>query len=323
MPLPGDVHVNQPLTNISVAFIQDQSNFVADHVFPIVPVEKQSDRYYTYSQEDFFRDEAEERAPGTESAGTDYDVDNTPTYFCKVYAHHKDVSDPERVNSDSVLKPDEDATTFVSQKLMLRKERLWVNSYFKTGVWGIDLTGVAAGPGANQFIQIDKTDSHPITLIDAQKDAIAEKTGYMPNTLVIGAKVFTELKNHADILDRVKYTQRGIITQDILAALFGVDKVLVPYGVVNTAGKGKAGSFSFIHGKHMLLVYSAPNPGLKTPTGGYTYTWKGLFGAGAFGNRIKKFRMENLESDRIEGEMAFDQKVVSPALGIFFSGAIS
>jgi len=323
MPLPGDVHVNRPLTNMSVAYIQDQKNFIADKVFPIVPVEKQSDRYFVYSREDWFRDEAEERAPGTESAGSDYDIDNTPNYFCPEYAHHKDVSDPERANSDSPLKPDEDATQFVTQKLLLKRERKWAANYFAAGKWATDLTGVAAAPGASEFIQWSNySTSQPIADIKKYRLTVAELTGFLPNVLVLGAYTYNILSEHPTITDKIKYTQKGVVTPDILAALLDIDRVVVPYGVVNTAAKKKTGAYSFIHGKHALLAYAAPNPGLKTPSAGYIFTWNGLFGSGAFGNRIKQFRMENLESDRIEGQMAFDCKQVASDLGVFFGSAV-
>ena len=67
-PTPGDVHVNVPLTNISIAYLQNASNFIASRVFPNIPVQKQSDRYYTYDRGEFNRDEMKERAAGTESA---------------------------------------------------------------------------------------------------------------------------------------------------------------------------------------------------------------------------------------------------------------
>ena len=95
-PTKGDVHVNKPLTNISIAYMQQATNFVADTVFPNIPVAMQSDRYYTYDRGYFNRDEMQERAPGTESAGSGYEVDNTPTYYAKVYAFHHDVPDQVR-----------------------------------------------------------------------------------------------------------------------------------------------------------------------------------------------------------------------------------
>jgi hypothetical protein len=41
------------------------------------------------------------------------------------------------------------------------------------------------------------------------------------------------------------------------------------------------------------------------------------------GTRMKQFRLEAIASDRIEGEMAFDMKVISSILGVFFSGVIA
>ena len=63
-PIRQDIHVNRPLTNISVAYIQKATSFVAGQVFPIVPVKKQSDRYFVYLKEDWFRDEAMKRVQG-------------------------------------------------------------------------------------------------------------------------------------------------------------------------------------------------------------------------------------------------------------------
>ena len=59
MPQPtfGDAHVDAALTNISVAYVQDASNFIASQVFPTIPVEHASDKYFIYTQDDFFRDE--------------------------------------------------------------------------------------------------------------------------------------------------------------------------------------------------------------------------------------------------------------------------
>ena len=50
------------------------------------------------------------------------------------------------------------------------------------------------------------------------------------------------------------------------------------------------------------------------PTGGYTFEWTGRVGGAT---RIMRFRMEHLKSDRVEAEMAFDQKLVSSSLGAF------
>ena len=53
LPSRGDVHVNRPLTNISIAFLQTQEAFVADRVFPNIPVTKQSDLFFTIDRGEF------------------------------------------------------------------------------------------------------------------------------------------------------------------------------------------------------------------------------------------------------------------------------
>lgn len=44
MPIltPSDVHIDKPLTNLTLAYVQDQSMFIADKVFPVVGVQSQS-----------------------------------------------------------------------------------------------------------------------------------------------------------------------------------------------------------------------------------------------------------------------------------------
>jgi len=321
-PSSSQTHVNSMLTNISVAYIQDQSDFIADKVFPIVPVEKQSDRYFVYNKDDWFRDEAQLRAPGTESAGGGYDIDNTPSYYCNKYAWHQDVSDDDRENNDDPLKPDEDATAFCTQKLLIKRETLWQSKYFKTGIWGSDYTGGSTKSGTQLYYWSDTANGTPIINIRNAKTDVKESTGYDPNTLVLGRDVFDVLCDHPVVLERIKYSQKAVVTTDLLASLFDIPRVLVANAVVNTAYKGATASNSFVFGKGALLCYSAPKPGLRVPSAGYTFAWNGLLGAGAYGNRVKNFRMENLESDRIEAEMAFDQKVVGSDLGCFFSGIV-
>ena len=106
MPQPNinSVHVDAILTNISVAYLQNQDNFIADKVFPVIPVDKKSDKYFTYTKNDWFRDEAQRRAPGTESAGGGYNL-STGTYSADVWAFHKDVDDQTVANADAPLNP--------------------------------------------------------------------------------------------------------------------------------------------------------------------------------------------------------------------------
>ena len=322
MPQPTvyDVHADRPLTMISVAYIQSQDHFIAMDAFPMLSMSKRSDTYYTYTQADWFRDEARQRADATETAGTGYNV-GTDNYNCKVYGIHKDIGDQVVQNSDNPLNPRADATRFITQKMLLRQEAEWITDYFTTSLWGTDKTG-----GTNFTQWNNYATSDPIEDIELGKETILNNTGYMPNTLVIGYQAFRKLKHHPDIQDRIKYTQPVInstIDSQLLAAMFGVERVLVAKAIRNTAVENATDSYSFFHGKHALLCYSAPSPSLLSPTAGYTFVWSGVSMGLGTNVGIKAFRMEKLSAERIEAQMAWDNKIVASNMGYFFSGAVA
>lgn len=326
-PTPGDVHVNRPLTNISVAYVQDSAAFIADKVFPNIPVDKQSNTYFIYGRGEFNRDEMQERAPATESVGGGYNVSPDGLYYARKYSFHKDIPDEVRANADEPLAPDRDTTIYLTNKAMIRREKIFVNTYFKSGVWTVDWTGVASGPTGQQKLHWSDAASDPIKDIKAAKTEQLRMTGFEPNTLTLGRPVWDALTEHPDIVDRIKYGQTpgapAIATRATLAALFEVGQILVANAVENTAVEGVAESSAFIAGKHALLAYVTPTPGLMTPTAGYTFSWKGLYGASDLGTRIRTFRMEQLDSDRVEIDMCMDMRRVSTDLGTFFSGIVA
>lgn len=326
-PTPGDVHVNTPLTNISIAYLQAAVSFVADQIFPNVPVTKQSDVYYTYDRGYFNRDEMALRGPAAESAGGGYAVDNTPNYFCPVYAFHHDIPDQRRSNSDAVLDPDREATDLVTQKALIKRELLLTANYLATSKWTTDMQGVASGPTGDQFLQWNDASSTPIEDIRAGVATVLASTGFKPNTLVLGFEVWNKLIDHPDIVDRIKYGQTpggpaNVTTQD-LANLLKLPKVLTMEAIYNTAVEGATTSHSFIGGKKALLCYSAPTPGLMTPSAGYSFSWTGYLGASPAGHRISKFRMEHLKADRVEVEMAVDHKLISADLGYYLYDCVA
>lgn len=329
MPQPQatQVHVNRPLTNISQAYMQDASDYIADKVFPVVPVQKQSDRYFVYTKGDWFRDEAQVRAPGTESAGGGYNIDNTPSYYAPVYAYHKDVDPQIRANTDVPLNADRDATLFVTQRMLLKRERLFTTVALATSTW----TGSSTGTDVTPSPLWSAANSTPLEDIETEIWAIKKNTAKFPNRFVLGPRVWEVLKNHDEIVQRIKYTQRGVVTTDLLASLIappGVDdfRVLVAAAIYNTAAEGASDSFSFIApATDALLVYCEPQPGIMVPSAGYIFTWVGLLGAGAFGSRISQIPapLLGIGTVRVEGEIAFSTKIVGADLGCYFDNAVS
>jgi len=332
MPLPGssDLHVNRPLTNVSVAWMQGQRDFIANQVFPRVPVQKRSDLFWKYSKSDWRRTDAKKRAPGTESVGVGWNQ-TTDQYYCDVYAVHKDIEDQVRANADSNWNLDSDATRFLTNQLLLRRDLDWANAYFRTGVWATEYTGVAANPGANQFLHWDLAASDPLTDQTGFGTDFRLDTGYDFAGMVVGADVWKALKNHPAILDRIKFTQKGVITKDLVASFFDVPKLLVAYASqsvgpqINDAVAQDANAQQqwLVDPKSVLLYYAPSAPSLLTPSAGYTFTWTGYSGGNREGLSMSQFRMQHLKSDRLEGEMTYDMKVVSPDCGVFLKNVVS
>jgi len=316
MPQPtmGDVHVNTPLTQISIAYMQDESMFIADKVFPMVPVQKQSDVYYKFNKSDMFRDEARKRAPGTETAGSGFVV-STGTYSADIYGWHHDIADPIRTNADSQLNLDEVGTKMVTNRLLLRRERLFAATYFTTGVWATDITPSTLWSASN---------STPLKDMETAKLKIQQDTGNIPNTLIMGPQVLSALRDNAAIRDQFKYTSADSINLDMIARYFNIERALIMNAIWDQNIESIAGtaSMAFVGGKHALLCYVPPSPSLMQISAGYTFAWNGYHGAG-LGTRIKKFRMEPIASDRIEGEMSFDMRVVCSDCGYFFNGVVA
>ena len=315
MPQPtrSDVHVDAILTNMSVAYMQEAYAFIAANAFPTVPVNKQSDKYFVYDQSSFFRDSAQPRADGTESAGSGYGL-STASYATQVFALHKDIGDQVRENSDSPLNPDMDATRFLSQQMLIRQERDWASSAFTTGVWDTDTT-----PGTLW----SATSSTPIADVQAGINTVLTNTGFVCNTLIVSYAVFSILRNHSDIVDRYKYTSAESINTDLIAKVMGVDRVLVMASTYDSAAEGATASYSQIGDKDALLAYVNPTAGLMVPSAGYNFVWSGVGGGLGTSTAISRFRMDPLRADRIEIQSAWDFKVVSSALGYFFSNVVA
>ena len=187
-PVLQDVHVAAALTNIAVAYVQDASSYIAEAVFPMVPVQHQTDKYFVWGEGDFFRDEATKRADATESAGSGVNL-TTQSYSADVWALHQDIGPQVRSNADPAVEIDVAVTKQLMQKLMIRRDRIFATSYMTASVWSQDVTGTTAAlgtVGSTTTVQWDDdAASDPFTDIATQQTYILTNTGFMPNKLVL------------------------------------------------------------------------------------------------------------------------------------------
>jgi len=323
-PTTSQVHVDTALTNVAIAYKQSVDKLIADKVFPVVPVSKQSDKILKFTKDYWMQVKAGIRAPGTESKGGGFEISSEQTYFCDIHAFHVDLADATVKNAD-IDDLERQVTEFVMWQLLLEREADWVSNFFDdsgktpgTDFWTVK-THAASGA---DYVWWTSDSSDPVDEILELCDEVAKNTGFRPNILVLSPPAFRALKMHSKIQSQVVYTPtaktdvKALVTPEMLADLFELDKVLVGYTAQATHAEGASStSYSFVFGDDALLVYAPPNPGLLIPTGGYIFEWTG-YNSG-YSVAVSSFYMDHLKATRIEGEMAYDAKIMAPDLGVF------
>lgn len=318
-PTSSSVHVDAVLTQIAVAYLQEDAAFIGTKVFPIVPVDKQTDKYFTFAKNDWLRDEARLLADGDSPALSGYTV-STDTYSCDVYALGKKIGDQAMSNADAPLNIERETTLWAVRRILMRQEIKFQTDAFAGSIWGTTST-----PGTTW----DNTTSDPISDVETGKQTILSNTGYMPNRLVLGYAVYKRLRNHPDIVERIKYggsaANPAVVAEQALAQVFGVDQVLVARAITATNVENETAAYGFAQtSTGALLCYVNPNPGLMAPSAGYTFAWRGVSGAGGGGVEVVNEEIPNTFGARmIAARAGWDNKIVGTDLGYFYSGAVA
>lgn len=323
-PNVRDLVVAGPLANVSVAY-KNQS-YIADKVFPLIDNVAPKAKIARYLKGAWFRDEAGIRGPGTRAKRGGYPIDLI-SVNTKEYAYAKEVTDEDRrnvrVSGGPPLSPDQDAIEFCVDKIDIKKERrtadlIFAADWSAAGAGGEDAAGLWAAGDSNTFI-VD---------VETRIETIRSNTGFRPNTLVLCGSTLAQCKMESTVLDRIKYTQRGVVTPDLLAALFGLQEVLIGDAIYSTAVEALDGSdftskniWEKNTGKgSAFLFYAPPSPGLKKPSAGYQCR---VAGEGGLGRRTTTWREAAEHQDVYEVAEETDILVTGADLGFLWNDTIT
>lgn len=331
MPLltPSSVHIDQPLTNLTLAYAQSQESFVADKVFPVVGVDKQSDKYYEYNRADMNRSgDVKKLAPRTEVERIGMAI-SSDSYYADVYGLGMDFDEQTLANEDAALDIRSAGAQTLVNRLMIHREEQFASTFFSAGVWGNqDLQS------GRSIVEWDQALATPIkNVTDASKTIQLQSGGFRPNTMVVGREVHDALINSSDILKRIGLeagattASPALATRQMMARIFEVENYYVMEAVKNTAVEGAAESPAFIGGKHAMLCYTPSNAGLMTPASGLTFAWNNIPGVNNLGISVESFSDDALKrqqiAEMIQVKMSYDMKVVGSELGYFFETIIA
>ena len=321
---------NAYLTNMSMAFFQNPADFVATSIFPVCPVQLSASYYYTFSKADLARDNVQRKpAFGRVNPAIMGQEDNS--YKCEVDQVLVGIDQIAQLNyqrssAPGVADPRRAKVRFATEQMLLHQDILFASKFFKAAAWANVKTGKSTTPSTNEFWKWDNSSSDPIGQIDDLKAEIKRNGRRTPNRLALGVEAYIALKNHPDIIDRIKYTgttaNPARVTPQVLAELFGVEQVKVLESTYNAAGIGQTADMEYIcDSKAALLCYATPTPQIDEPSAGYIFTWD-MLGNGA-PVAFDQFEGEaGTHSEFVEGLMSSDMKKTCDDLAVFLKDCV-
>jgi hypothetical protein len=272
MPQPDTkaLTIAGPLANVSIRYKNQM--YVGDQLFAIIDTDDPKTKVTRYVKGAWFRDEAGVRAPGTQAKRGGFVVDSVAISTAE-YAFAKEVTEEDRRFAKStfgpVLQPDQDAIEYCADRIDLSKERrvaavLKAANFSGAGAGGEDVAGLwAPNDGTNTFVED----------VETRIETIRAATGMRPNKLMLSANTYAKLKQITALQNRIAYVERAIITPNVIAALFGLDEVIVGGAIYSSAVEKKDGTdYTAVNIWEnnatkgcAFLYYKHPTIGLKVP----------------------------------------------------------
>ena len=306
-PTAQQVHIDQALTNIAIRYSNEQ--YVFDQIFPRVPVQKQTNKFFKFTKEHWFRDDAMPRAPGTRAVRVDFEL-STDSYNCVETAVAKAVPDEVIANADNPLSPMVDAVNYCSEKLLIAQEIDVFAEVFGNSKWS----------GSSTPSTLWSTDtSDPLGDIETGIYSISASIARSPNIAVIGRGVWRYLKNAPDVVDRIKggATAQSPAELQMLAvsALVGIPKIIMATALKNTADEGETAAYSFIGGSHMWIGYVTSAPSISEPSAGYIFYWQTPV--------VNRYREDQEHQNVVETRTSYDVKLTAADAGYLLKSVVA
>ncbi len=300
MPLKSQLHVNRPLSNVSVKY--KSAELIWDKVFPQVMVAKESDLYRVYDRD--FKIPETKRAPKGLAREHSFEFSNA-SYNLEQHAL-KDYVGVDEANENDIGSLDVDAVESLTDAIERRIEKS-VADLFTTTSWSLGVSLAAASA-----FNANTTVSDPVPVFDTGATTIIANSGKVPNYGILPREALIAVKNHVSILDRVKYTSSEV-SEKMIGALLGLPELLVPVATYDSAAGGLAPSMSNFYGDIAFLGFKG-SPGLKSVSAGFTFM--------SNKPRVRKWFDNERNANAIEVEVKYQPKVVASLCGYLIKDVV-
>lgn len=255
---PAEFKTTTPLDSFSLRYANEQTDFIADSVFPPMPVEKSDFKVWQYDTSNY-RPSNSLKSSKSEADTVDY----SGFYTSKKAQLHKlkAMVDPadERDFDAVVSDVEEDAAATVMDRLLIDKEVEATTLACTASNYPSDLTSTLGGSATWASDAGDpEADARTARL------AVKNRCGKAPNAMALSWTGFEYLKTNAALKDRVKYTSGQSLTEEIIKNLLQVQFIFICKAQKNTNVEGNATqTLSDIWADEALFFVYDPSPRRK------------------------------------------------------------
>lgn len=317
---------NLYLSNVAMKFYES-ATYAHKRLFPVCPVMFPSGHYYEFKKGDLARDNVKKKPNYGKVAPAVFGHDEQ-SYSCHV--------DQILLGIDRIIAlpyqraggvdPYRERIPTLTEQIALHQEIDFAEHFFNANAWNNVWTGAAAAnESQKKFKKFDNT-TDPVEFFDKRAVEIRREGRRRPNKLALGMDVFVALKNNDAIKERIKYsgtTQNpAIVTESVLAQVFGVDQVVVLDATYNDAAIGQPDNMKYVcDSKSALLFYAPDTPQIDMPSALYCFTWN-IDGSNYIAVRTYEGEPAS-HTELLEGIIAYDLKKTSDDLAIFFKDCVA
>lgn len=297
--------------------MMDAQGFIGQRVLPVVSVAKQSGTFGKIPLEQLLQDRDTVRAPGSGYNRGDWKFE-TSTYETIENGIEEPVDDREAQMYSDYFDAEQVAATRAMRAVLESQERRVSDLVFNATTWtGASLTTAVT----NEWD--DATNATPIADIEAAIQKVYDGSGLWPNALIINRKVFRNLRQCDEIIDRVKYqgfqdVRTANITTAALAQVFDLERIIVAGGTKNTANEGASASLSPIwSGEYAMVAKVATSNDFREPCIGRIFHWLG--DGSELDGRVESYRDETVRADIVRVRHDVDEMILYPQAGHLLS----
>lgn len=305
-----DLHIDAALTNVSVSY--NPGWVIADIVAPIVPVAKESDKYYVWTRDEILRTFDDLRADGSEANLISFKP-SKDTYFCEEYALKIGITKREMDNADSALRLEISKTKFLKNSLLLSREKrvaTLLRDAANYATWNkITLSGTSQWNNGSYT-------GDPLAEIDTWINAIYQATWMFPNFIVMPYDVAVVFGANTKVIDRIKYTNNSLISSAWIPTIIRNMQVLTPGAIETTSAKGAATiTTGAVWWKDVIMGIANNGQTMEALSQAYTFRNRDW--------QTEKYYKDETKTTYIESWVIEDVKIVSDVAGYIMKAVIS